>query len=107
MLFSRWLRGRASRALTRQEFHPHLEGLEQRIVPTIRFVNSGGILSATAASQDDYAVAPADFNGDGKLGAVFSEYGNGQVRVYFGDGTGNLAAGTTVGTGASPTWGVA
>ena len=53
-----------------------------------------------------FALAQGDFNGDGKLDIVASNYGSGNISVFLGNGDGTFQTPVTYAAGSSP-WGIA
>jgi len=68
---------------------------------TVFLSNPDGSLQAGinyGTGSDYFFVAVGDFNGDGKLDIVATDYYNGLVQIFNGDGTGNFAVGSTFNT---------
>jgi len=59
-------------------------------------------VGATPTGDQDTSVAAADFNGDGKVDAVTSEWEAGTVRLVLGNGNGTLTNAGAYAVGASP-----
>jgi hypothetical protein len=92
MFFSSWLRNRptmrraasAARAPA-VRFRPHLESLEERLVPSFTPVTPPAAVGGTPQ-----AVVTADLNGDGRIDVITASQGT--VSVLLGDGKGGFAA---------------
>src|SRR5438034_721147 len=92
--FSPDTRRRQGRPLRR--FVPRLEALEDRTVPSFL----GSLTLATGASP--YAVAAADFNGDGKKDLAVTNENSDTVSVLLGKGDGTFGAATNFAAGDGP-----
>ncbi len=88
---------------TAKSFRPQVEQLEKRLAPVANPVF--GIPITFALGNNPTAVAPGDFNGDGKLDLAVVTVNSGQggsVNILLGDGTGSFLSHTTFDVGTSP-----
>ncbi len=59
-------------------------------------------LAASPAADQPNTVAVGDFNGDGRLDLVSSDYGSNTVSVFLGDGAGNFTLASSPAVGRQP-----
>src|SRR5438105_4093410 len=90
-------RGGGRRSCARRpRWTPQLERLERRTLLSV--VLQGDF----ATGPNPFAVALADFNGDGKIDLAVANSGTSTVSVLLGNGTGTFGAKTDFTTGSGP-----
>ena len=87
-LFTPARRPRPSASRSRPTFRPTLESLEIRLTPSVTFAGQ----QAVGAGNGPYAVAVADFNGDGRPDLVTANFTDGTVSVLLNTTNAGAAA---------------
>src|SRR5438132_13550965 len=80
----------------RLRWTPRLERLERRTLLSVLLQGD------FATGPNPFAVALADFNGDGKIDLAVANSGTNTVSVLLGNGTGTFGAKTDFTTGSGP-----